>query len=100
MNVSVVYLIHFNTPYQHARHYMGCTDRLSERLSEHRKGNGARLMEVVNDAGIKWQLARTWLGGFELERKLKARKEGPRFCPICLRTGYIEHRKRGVLSSG
>ncbi|MGL5823781.1 MAG: hypothetical protein ACRCYU_02915 [Nocardioides sp.] len=33
--VGVVYLIHFHTPYQHARHYTGWTTNLDARLAEH-----------------------------------------------------------------
>lgn len=78
-----VYLIHFDKPYKHARHYLGCTDNLSERLRAHRAGNGARLMEVIAQAGITWQLAKTWEGDFPMEKQLKRQKHGPRLCPIC-----------------
>jgi predicted GIY-YIG superfamily endonuclease len=84
---GTVYLIHFNEKLAHAQHYMGWTTNLQERLHAHETGNGSRLMEVVNDAGITWQLARTWAGGRDLERKLKAQKNGPRFCPICSKGG-------------
>jgi len=80
---GVVYLIHFNEPLSHARHYMGFTTNLPERLHAHETGNGSRLMEVISEKGITWQLVRTWAGGRGLERKLKAQKHGPRFCPLC-----------------
>ncbi len=79
----MVYLIHFNTPLFHAKHYMGSTDSLKRRLAEHRSGNGSRLMEVITEKGIGWQLAKTWPGGRAEERKLKRQKHGPRLCPIC-----------------
>lgn len=78
-----VYLLHFDTPYRHARHYLGSTDDLAARLRAHQSGNGARLMEVVGEAGITWRLARTWEGGREVERRLKRQHNGPRLCPIC-----------------
>ena len=78
-----VYLIHFDTPYKHARHYLGSADDVEARLAQHRSGNGARLMEVVGKAGISWRLARTWDGGRDQERRLKRQKHGPRLCPIC-----------------
>jgi predicted GIY-YIG superfamily endonuclease len=81
--MSVVYLLHFDRPYRHARHYMGTAQHLDERLARHRSRQGARLMEVVTAAGISFVLARTWEGSRELERRLKKRKEGPRLCPIC-----------------
>jgi predicted GIY-YIG superfamily endonuclease len=80
---GVVYLIHFDRPYHHARHYMGWTADLENRLDAHAGGNGARLMQVVAEAGIGWRLARTWRGDRTLERRLKRRHNGPRLCPIC-----------------
>ena len=81
--MGTVYLIHFDTPYRHAQHYIGWASNLPARLAEHRAGNGARLMEVIANAGITWQLARTWPGDRNLERKLKDRHGASRFCPIC-----------------
>ena len=78
-----VYLLHFDEPYRHARHYIGYTDNLTWRLHLHNIGRGARLLEVVHSAGITWQLARTWEGDRKLERRLKNRHEAPRLCPIC-----------------
>ncbi len=80
---STVYLIHFDKPYRHAQHYLGYTNDLDARLAAHASGNGARLMEVVANAGITWRLAQTWAGGRELERRLKRQKNSPRLCPIC-----------------
>lgn len=82
-NHSTVYLIHFNRPYRHARHYLGFTTNLDKRITDHLCGMGARLLEVVTAAGIEWRLARIWPGNRELERKLKRRKDAPRICPIC-----------------
>lgn len=78
-----VYLLHFDQSYHHVRHYLGWTDNLEQRLEAHRSGNGARLIEVINEAGIGWTLARTWEGGRDLERRLKRQKNSPRLCPIC-----------------
>jgi len=79
----MVYLLHFDTPYKHARHYLGSSDDVAERIERHRQGRGARLMEVIAQAGIGFQLARTWDGGRTEERKLKNQKNSPRLCPIC-----------------
>ncbi len=79
----MVYLLHFSQAYRHARHYLGSTDNLDRRLAEHESGAGARLLEVITEAGIGFTLAKTWEGGRDLERKLKRRKEAPRLCPIC-----------------
>lgn len=82
------YLVHFNTPYKHARHYLGSTGCLDARLDRHRAGNGARLLEVVSQAGITWQLARlwrvsTWQESRDLERELKRWHGSGQFCPVC-----------------
>ena len=87
----MVYLIHFDKRYapegrpgdKHAGHYLGSADDLNARLERHRAGNGARLMQVITEAGITWRVARTWEGGRELERKLKNWHNSPKLCPIC-----------------
>lgn len=81
--MRTVYLLHFDAPYRHARHYLGSADDLEARIEAHRKGKGARLMAVINAAGIGFKLARTWEGTRALERQLKRRKASPRLCPLC-----------------
>jgi hypothetical protein len=84
MNATTVYLLHFDAPYKHAKHYLGYTADLDARLRDHRSGNGARLMAVIMDAGITFRVARLWKGGRDLERKLKNQKNaGARLCPLC-----------------
>ncbi len=80
-----VYLLHFAVPFCHARHYIGWTteDGLEDRLQAHRDGRGARLLEVITQAGIGFTLARTWTGDRRLERRLKDSWHGPRICPFC-----------------
>lgn len=80
---TIIYLIHFDEPYRHAKHYMGSTHNLHSRLTDHAIGEGARLMEVIEQAGITWQLTRVWQGARKLERLLKSRKEAPNLCPVC-----------------
>jgi predicted GIY-YIG superfamily endonuclease len=78
-----VYLLHFDRKLHHAGHYLGSADDLDRRLAQHRAGRGARLIEVITEAGIGFRLARTWEGDRTLERRLKRRKEAPRLCPFC-----------------
>ena len=80
---STVYVLHFSEPYKHAKHYMGGAVDLDARLAEHGAGHGARLTQVVKDAGITWTLARTWQGGRMRERQLKNRGGASRCCPTC-----------------
>jgi len=83
------YLLHFDQPYKHARHYIGMTGCLTARLKLHRAGNGARLMEVVTQAHIDFEVSRLWLcDTYEqartLERKLKrTHGHGPALCLLC-----------------
>ncbi len=80
---GTVYLLHFARPYRHARHYAGWTHDLAARLDEHRAGRGARLLSVLADAGIGWELARTWPGSRTRERALKRQGGASRRCPLC-----------------
>lgn len=81
---GVVYLLHFEQPYKHARHYLGYTaGELAERLREHQSGTGARIMAVVAGAGIAFTLVRTWAGTRKTERRLKKGGSSTRYCPTC-----------------
>jgi len=87
----VVYLLHFDRPYQHAKHYLGSCQDLERRLTQHGKGRGARLLEVVRAVGIGWQLARTWCGGKHRERQLKKQGGASRRCPLCKEARRAAH---------
>ncbi|MBV9709088.1 MAG: endonuclease [Chloroflexi bacterium] len=78
-----VYLLHFERRYKHAGHYLGYTHDLATRLAQHRAGNGARLMEVITQAGIAWTVACVWEGGRDVEMQLKRWHSGVRLCPLC-----------------
>ena len=103
----VVYLLHFDrlyVPYPDAPlwdcagHYCGTTD-LAARLARHAAGNGARLVAVVHQAGISWQLARVWPGPRERERQLKRQGGASRRCPLCRlprRAGEVRHILEGA----
>ena len=88
--VGLVYLLHFDRPIGDtsnprgfAAHYTGWTLDLPTRLQDHAAGRGARLMEVVGEAGIGWQLARVWPGTRSRERSLKRSGGAARRCPVC-----------------
>lgn len=80
-----IYLIHFDQPFKHAKHYIGSAVDLEHRLNEHRTSapKCANLMRVVNAAGITWRVARLWRGGRADERRLKNCGGAARLCPIC-----------------
>ena len=92
IGVTMIYIIHFDRPYYHARHYVGfCADgKLEERLSRHRKGRGSRLMLAVEAAGVTWTVVDTRLGDRNFERLIKRAKNTPRFCPVCRPRGVGE----------
>jgi hypothetical protein len=56
---------------------------VKRRLAEHEAGRGARLLAVVREAGIGWQLARLWPGGRARERQIKRQSGHARQCPLC-----------------
>ena len=83
--MGYVYLLHFDKPYKHAAHYCGYTKDLETRLDEHASGTGARLMQVIREAGIGFKLARVWRGqGRKFERRLKRTKSVRDYCPECM----------------
>lgn len=78
-----VYLLHFDVPFGHAKHYTGWASDLDARLDAHAAGQGAKLTHHVRAAGIGWSLARTWAQVDRyFERSQKARGAA-RHCPIC-----------------
>jgi len=83
-----VYLICFNRAFKHARHYLGSAASLAHRIEQHRRGDGARLMEVISEAGITWEITRLWrcespAAALELESRLKRWHHDGRLCPRC-----------------
>lgn len=83
MSKGTVYLIHFDRPFKHARHYMGWTGIGVRRFNRHAAGHGARLLAVIQAAGIGWWVVRQWSGRRALERRLKKRGGHARLCPDC-----------------
>lgn len=86
----MIYLIHFNTAYHHARHYLGYSPHPEARVQQHLAGQGSPLVRAVVAAGIS---VRAWVihrrGGRTLERQLKLQHNGRRFCPSCSGRRYI-----------
>ena len=83
--MTTVYLLHFDPPFKHARHYIGVTNRddVQARVAEHQRGEGAVLCRHARRAGCEIKLARTWPNvERRYELKLKGRSARP-LCPIC-----------------
>lgn len=81
----MVYLIHLDTPLAHAQHYLGFVkNNLEQRVKRHRSGQGAKMLKAANEAGIGWDVVRTWPDGDRtFERMLKNRKKSKCLCPKC-----------------
>jgi hypothetical protein len=81
----MVYLIHFDRPLHHARHYLGyCVDgNLQVRLIRHRGGHGARILAALRRLNIGWRVVRVFDGDYRLERRLKRQHKIRSYCPVC-----------------
>ena len=84
--VCGVYLIHFDRPLGHARHYMGCAQDIDKRIGRHERGTGAKIMKAVKKAGISWEVVHVWPCASrheaeERERRLKG--YNTKQCPMC-----------------
>jgi hypothetical protein len=87
-----LYLLHFDRPYKHARHYLGFArdvPTMHERIDAHyaaTEGDGThhRLMVVIRRAGISFTLARVWPDGTRADERRKKQSGHARRCPICL----------------
>ena len=80
---GVIYMLHFSQPYRHAKHYVGWTEDLLDRLDRHASGHGARLIAVIWDAGIGFTLVRICEGTRHRERAIKHAGGAVRYCPAC-----------------
>lgn len=83
----MVYLLHFDQKFGHARHYTGFAETpasLARRLEHHQKGTGAKLLARAAAQGVTWKVARVWNDGDRnFERTLKNRHGASRYCPLC-----------------
>lgn len=82
--LGTIYLLHFDRPFHHTRHYVGWTEREVEaRIAEHSAGRGTPLVAAIVAAGVGFQVARTWRGTRNDKRTIKAQRNTPRVCPLC-----------------
>jgi N-acetylglutamate synthase-like GNAT family acetyltransferase len=95
---SYIYVLHFDDPLKHARHYIGCTESLKARLVRHATGHGARIMRVCIEQGISWRLGSLMTCSHkrmrELERSPKDQHNSERYCSLCY--GNRVHRFAGT----
>lgn len=86
--IQGVYLLCFETPYKHSRHYCGFGLDVYRRVDAQlqNKRTAAKFVKVVHKAGIKIHLARLWPGeSRSFERRLKNTHNLKKYCPICKR---------------
>jgi len=88
------YLIHFDTPYTSPngakviQHYLGWGGNIAKRLRTHQAGTGARVMQVVTDAGVPWRCVRRWKDATRQdERRFKRWHHHALLCPVCRKAG-------------
>ena len=87
----MVYLLRFHQPVgagkKFVRYYLGfCQNgRLEQRLAEHRRGAGAKLVAAAIARGIDFDVVRTWPKPTRAdERRLKRQHNHKRFDPTSL----------------
>lgn len=97
--IGVTYLLHFDSPIGHSRHYLGWTVDLEARLECHRSGYRDKcvLTHEAMRRGIGFVLATTWPGVLIThEKRLKRQRNGPRLCPICNPRSPVVNGSSGV----
>lgn len=89
MNIpGTIYLLHFDRPYEHARHYIGFTEGpVEDRIALHLRGQGSPLVRAAVESGIEVSLAVTYQGTRAWERRFKRRKNTSHICPVCRANG-------------
>ncbi len=85
--VAWSYVLHFDAPLAHARHYIGATLDLRARLIRHATGNGCRITRALAQAGIEWRLGGVFqvspVALWEAEKQAKRRHQGAELCDLC-----------------
>ena len=91
-----VYVIHFDKPYKHAKHYTGIAINVEKRMKEHRGGYGSRLMQVLkeNNIGFRYNIIAEYPSFSDAhaeEKRLKTKVKQPKkYCPICKENKLIK----------
>lgn len=87
-----LFLLHFATPYHHARHYLGYavgTGRgaaYAKAIASNVALGPHELVMAAQACGVELEVADVWVGeGRELQRRMRASHNLARHCPICLR---------------
>ncbi len=90
MTTSIVYILRFNPPLKHARHYVGtcAAHRLNQRLAEHRAGTGAKITAAAVEQGIQLEVACVIENAdHAVERQIKGYHDNTRFVNMLHKQG-------------
>lgn len=96
----MVYLLHFDRPLRHARHYLGeaTTESVRELAFDgFLPENRGPLLNAAIAAGIRFIVARVWPGDAAVRRRIRALGPPARLCPIC-RCGKPDKEAPSVLT--
>lgn len=90
---GTVYLLHLAAPLGNlqntraqAQHYIGWCLDLDERIEQHRRGLGSKMLAAAVQRGISFEVVATWHAPVMFEKTLKRKKSAPRFCSVCCQT--------------
>jgi predicted GIY-YIG superfamily endonuclease len=97
---GTIYLLHFDRPFGHAKHYLGWARNLDARLAHHDAGTGANILRHALKAGITWTLVRTWEQATRTEERRLKKHSSTRYCPTCQGERYTERGKSSVGTVG
>lgn len=89
MTTWKLYVLHFDKPYKHAKHYTGIAKNVLKRIALHKNGTGARLTQVLkeNEISFRYNIIKEFPNFSEAhayEKYLKTKIKKPQnYCPIC-----------------
>lgn len=84
----MVYLLHFDRPYRHARHYVGATELTETELAfalEHDVPIQQPLLLAARKDGVHFTIARVWGGGLDDAVRLREVRKHKSYCTTCRR---------------
>src|SRR5512142_1788858 len=82
----MIYVLHFEPPLKHARHYVGFAESkrtLRARIEHHLAGSGAKIVAAAVAAGCTVTMTASFEGTRDDERRIKKGGHGPSVCPVC-----------------
>ena len=94
-----LYVIHFDRPYKHAKHYTGIAIDVEKRMKEHSGGYGAKLMKAIkeNNIGFRYNIIGEYpdySSAKSEEKRLKTKVKQPKkYCPICIENKNCKHER-------